>query len=446
MPIRMLFIAIVCLARAGAQAPLDPKIADMVSKTLAEFKAPSVSVAIVHEGAIQASAFGKADIDTRYAVGSISKQFTVAAILLLAEQGKLSLDDHVSKWFPELTRANDVTLRQLLSHTSGYSDYAPQDYIIPEWTHPTTPEAVIHQWAVKPLDFDPGTKWQYSNTNFVLAGLIFEKASGLKLKDFLRDNIFSPLGMASAGYCDPNGPHDAQPYTRFALGPPRPVAREGAGWYFADGDLCMTPTDLAKWDVAFLQKKILSPQSYSEFTREAMLANGDSTGYALGLTSGYFHRIPEISHGGEVSGFLALNEVFPTRQAAVVVLTNEDGVGLSSSVADKIDSAILLPTTEAAPDTTAPEVTAILTGLQKGTIDRGKLTANASAYFTAQSLGDIRDSLKRLGKLKTVVRTRESLRGGMIHRSYKAEFAKKTLNLNIYVLPGGKYEQFLLEE
>ena len=112
----------------------------------------------------------------RYSIGSISKQFTAAAILLLQEQGKLSLDDKVSKWVPALTSGDEVTIRQLLSHTSGYQDYAPQDYMIPEWEKPISAQQIMDRWAKIPLDFDPGTKWQYSNTNYVIAGVIVEKA------------------------------------------------------------------------------------------------------------------------------------------------------------------------------------------------------------------------------------------------------------------------------
>ncbi|HXN19462.1 MAG TPA: serine hydrolase domain-containing protein [Candidatus Binatus sp.] len=214
-----------------------------IAKLLADSGAPSVSIAVVEHGQLAyAKAFGKASLDpdrtadthTRYAVGSVSKQFTAAAILLIAEQGKLSLDDKVSKYFPDLTRANEITVRELLSHTSGYEDYAPQDYMIPEWIKPTTPEAVLDQWAKKPLDFDPGTRWQYSNTNYVLAGRIFEKASGQQLMPFRKEKLFDPLGMTTAGDCSVDKtPEDAAAYTRYALGPARPALREGAGWYFA---------------------------------------------------------------------------------------------------------------------------------------------------------------------------------------------------------------------
>src|SRR5579875_824202 len=265
---------------AAADDTLTADLDRKAAATIAAFGVPSASLAVIKDGKLLwAKAYGeadlaehrKADTSTRYAVGSISKQFTAAALLLEQQRGKLSLDDKVAKYFPDLTRANEVTIRELLSHTSGYEDYAPQDYLIPEWTHPITPDEILNRWAKKPLNFDPGTQWQYSNTNFVLAGKILEKVSGQELLPFLEQHFFQPLGMSSAGDCEVHNPADATSYTRYALGRPRQVGREATGWYFAAGELCMTAQDLAKWDVNFLEQKILSAQSYEEFTREVKL-------------------------------------------------------------------------------------------------------------------------------------------------------------------------------
>ena len=111
----------------------------------------------------------------RYSIGSVSKQFAASAILLLAEEGKLSLDDKVEKFVPGLTRGGDVTLRQLLSMTSGYQDYWPQDYVMPGMLKPVTPDEIVSRWAKIPLDFEPGTQWQYSNTNYVIIGMVVQK-------------------------------------------------------------------------------------------------------------------------------------------------------------------------------------------------------------------------------------------------------------------------------
>ena len=246
---------------AAARETIDRKVADVLKET----GAPSASLAVVRDGAIvYAKAYGTARLGPpplaaasamRYSIGSISKQFTAAALLLLAEEGRVSLDDRVVRWLPALTRAKDVTVRELLSMTSGYQDFWPQDYVMPPMRKAVTAEAILDGWARKPLDFEPGTKWQYSNTNYVAAGVIFEKASGRPLLEFLRDRVFGPLGMASVTDTDaaPLGPSDPAGYVRYALGPARPAPKEGPGWMFAAGELAMTATDLATWDVSVLK-------------------------------------------------------------------------------------------------------------------------------------------------------------------------------------------------
>ncbi|MGP0075182.1 MAG: serine hydrolase domain-containing protein [Bryobacteraceae bacterium] len=434
-------------ALLAQNAALDQKI----SSALASSGAPSISVAVVQNGEIAyAKAFGKANIAenqsadaaTRYAIGSVSKQFTAAALLLLEEQGRISLDDKVSKFLPELTRASEVTIRELLSHTSGYEDYAPQDYMIPAWTRPIAPREILDQWAKKPLNFDPGTRWQYSNTNYVIAGQIVERVSGQTLLAFLREKIFQPLGMTTPGDISEHQPGDASAYTRYAIGPPRPVVREGPGWMFAAGELAMTPSDLARWDLAFLQKRILSAPSYEEFTHEVKLKDGKDTHYALGLSLGDLNGTPMISHSGEVSGFLTENAVFPTKGVAVVVCSNEDGINLIGPLARQIEQMVL----GGAPEKELAQVRGILEGLREGQVDRAIFTADANSYFNEIVLKDYTSSLGALGKLLDLTKTNEQQRGGMTHRTYRARYEKKTVSLNVYVTPDGSYEQFLVEE
>jgi len=278
----------------------------------------------------------------------------------------------------------------------------------------------------------------------VLAGEICEKVAGQPLVAFLREKIFVPLGMQSASDWPPDQPTDALAYTRYAAGPPRPTKREASGWYFAAGELAMTPSDLAKWDVAFLERRILSARSYQEFTREVKLKSGDSTHYALGLGIGEINNIPMFEHGGEVSGFISSNSVFPTRKGAVVVLSNQDVVSMVGPISRQIATLVFLPERKEPSDKDTKQVQQILAGLQAGKIDRALFTANANTYFSETALRDCKTSLRALGKLKSVTAVSESLRGGMTHRTYRAEFAKKTLLLNIYLLPDGKYEQFLV--
>jgi CubicO group peptidase (beta-lactamase class C family) len=433
-----------------AQAQMD----EMIAQTLAAFGGTSVSVAVVEDGKLAyAKAFGMANlesktaatVETRYAVGSISKQFTAAALLVAQEQGKLSIDDKVGKYFPELTRSGEITIRELLSHTSGYEDYAPQDYIIPAWTKPTTARAIMDNWGRKPLNFDPGTRWQYSNTNFVIAGSILEKVTGQNLVSFLQEHFFGPLGMQSAGEWVRPGGLDASAYTRFALGPARPVAREGEGWYFAAGELSMTPSDLAKWDIALMERKILSEKSYNELEKEVKLKDGSGTHYALGLSVGEQMGTLALSHGGEVSGFLASNTVFPKKKAAVIVLSNEDGLGLYSAVSRQLSEFILNAgdTPAAKQDRLAKQV---LEDLQRGELQTELFTDDARAYFSDTARRDYQASLSPLGKLVLLTRQNEQQRGGMTHLTYRAHFEHDSVALNIYLLPDGRIEQFLVEE
>ena len=454
---KLVFAAALLLVPGAGAFPNDTPATELdrtASTLLQAFGVPSVSIAMVKDGKpYYAKAFGErnlarhqpAESSTRYAVGSISKQFTAAGILLEQEQGKVSLDDKVSKYLPELTRAGEVSVRQLLSHTSGYEDYAPQDYLIQAWTSPTTADAILDHWAKKPLNFDPGTRWQYSNTNYVIAGKILEKVSGQPLVPFLTEHFFKPLDMESAGDCDAKSPADASAYTRYALGPPRPVGREGAGWYFAAGELCMTAADLAKWDASFLAKGILTPKSYEEFTRAIKLKDGKDTGYALGLQVGEFEGTPRISHSGEVSGFLAMNTLYPAKQAAVAVLTNEDGVNLIGPMTQSLAQLLLNPGNNAAVKREG-EIRRILENLQEGHIDRTLLTENANTYFSEVALGDYRNSLAPLGKLLILSRQAEELRGGMTLLRYRAHFERNTVTLSIYMMPDGKFEQFMVEE
>ena len=183
-----LFSVVISQANAQTSLPADvtAQIDKLVTDTLARTGVPSASVAVVKDGRIAyVKTYGDAKLDPktpattamRYSIGSISKQFTAAAILLLQERGKLSLDDKVGKYIPDLTRANEVTIRQLLSHTAGYQDYWPQDYVMKPMLDPITTQKVMDTWAKKPLDFEPGTKWQYSNTGYVIAGAIVEKVA-----------------------------------------------------------------------------------------------------------------------------------------------------------------------------------------------------------------------------------------------------------------------------
>lgn len=438
-------------AQAGAlPAALQQKIDALSRKTVADTGVPSASIAIVQGGAIAyRQAYGDGRIDPRkladsamrYSIGSISKQFTAAAVLLLAEEGKLSLDDPVSRFVPNLTRGNEVTIRELLSHTSGYQDYWPQDYVPPFMLQPVTADKILDLWARKALDFDPGTKWQYSNTNFVIAGLIVEKASGEPLLQFLSEHIFVPLGMKSVMNIDQERltETDATGYLRYAIGPLRVAPKEGKGWLFAAGELAMPAEDLAKWDISMINQTLLKPASYEVMERETVLKNGLGTRYGLGVAVREEFGQRAIEHGGEVSGFTAHNMVFPDSRTAVVVLTNEDSVGVSSDLARKIAGLLFADADAPRPE---EQARAIFADLQRGKIDRTLLTGNCNSYFTEKALKDFGDSLGPLGTPAELTQTAKTERGGMTFRLFEVHFPQKTLEVWERIMPDGKIEQY----
>ncbi len=454
----LLALAPSIMAQTGpALSPqLRVSIDDAAQQVLKSTGVPSASIAVVQDGKIAyVQAYGAAHLDPqtaatpamRYSIGSISKQFTAAAILMLAEEGKLSLDDPVSKYVSGLTDGSQVTIRDLLSHTSGYQDFWPQDYAPPMMLKPITADQIMDRWARKPLDFAPGTKWQYSNTNYVIAGVIVEKVAGMPLLKLLSQRVFMPLGMTSVADTDKNKlpPTDPTGYMRYALGPLRPAGKEGRGWMFAAGELAMTAEDLAKWDISIIDQSVLKPASYHEMETETLLKNGVGTRYGLGVSvfSSNGHRT--LEHGGEVLGFVAENIVLPDDKIAVAVLTNQDASSAAADIGKQV-SALLLKAQNPQDPKQDELMRKVYDGLQQGKIDRSLFTDNANAYFTAQALKDYADSLGPLGAPEAFTQTRSSLRGGMTERIYEVKYAKKSLTIVIYQMPEGKIEQYLVLE
>lgn len=424
---------------------------------------PSASLAVVEHGKlVYTQAYGDARLpddgtpalpatpEMRYSVGSISKQFTATAILMLQEEGKLSVNDPVGKYIPDLTRGNEVTVREILSHTSGYQDYWPEDYLMTPMLKPTTAEYIIDTWAKKPLDFEPGTQWQYSNTNFVIAGRIVEVVTGKPYFDFLEQRIFRPLGMTSIRNFDQTKllPPDAAGYYRHALGPLRIAPDEGSGWMFAAGELAMTPHDLALWDQSLIARSLLKPESYNQMFTEVKLKNGAGTEYGLGVYVRQRDGHRSIEHSGEVSGFVSDNEVLIDDGAAVAVFTNQDAVNAASQIAQLATPLVAgfasasLEQLHLSPD--EKQALDIYHGLQQGHIDRSLLAPNLNDYFTQEAISDYQLSLAPLGEPLSFRLTRTELRGGMTFRTFEIAYPDRKLELTTYTYPDGKLEQYLI--
>jgi D-alanyl-D-alanine carboxypeptidase len=435
---------------------IKAKIDAASTQILQTTQVPSASIAVVKDGRIAyLQAYGQARLSPameatpqmHYSVGSISKQFTAAAVLLLVQEGKLTLDDPVSKYLPNLTRANEVTLRMLLSHTSGYQDYWPEDYVMTSMMVPTTAQHILDVWGKKPLDFDPGTQWQYSNTNYVIAGRIVEQVSGMPLVDLLEKRVFVPLGMVNVWNSDASKLPATDPtgYERYALGPPRPSPQEGAGWMFAAGELAMPAHDLALWDISLIDRSLLTTASYNEWFKPVLLKNGNNTKYGLGVFLDEKDGHAFIEHSGEVSGFVSENIVYPNDRAAIVVLTNSMAAPAASLIARAIAPLILGTATSSSAQTKEEErALTIFNNLADGHIDRSQFTPFCNAYFSQQAIDDFAASLKPLGPPQSFKQEYAEGRGGMTLRVFKLTFPNQTLKVTTYEMPDGKLEQYLV--
>jgi D-alanyl-D-alanine carboxypeptidase len=435
---------------------IDAAAADVLKAT----GVPSASVAVVQGGKVAyVKAYGMARLDPampaepgmQYSIGSISKQFTAAVVLLLVQDGKLKLDDPVGKYLPELTRANEVTLRQVLSMTSGYQDFWPEDYVMTSMMKPANPQQILDVWGKKPLDFEPGTQWQYSNTNYVIAGRIAEIAGGKPLIEQLQERIFRPLKMTGVLNSDASRlpANDPAGYYQHALGPLRQAPLEGQGWMFAAGELAMPASDLALWNISMMDRSLLTPASYDQMFTEVKLKSGKGTGYGLGVQLGMRNGHRFIEHSGEVSGFVSENIVFPDDKAAVTVLTNEDASSAAGALGRRITPLVLNGAPNAgvsSAEAVAAERRAleVFTGLQNGKLDRSQLTEFCDAYFSAEAVEDFASSLKPLGVPTSFKQVAEEKRGGMTFRVFNVSFPGNQVRVTVYEEPDGKLEQYLV--
>ncbi|HWY70173.1 MAG TPA: serine hydrolase [Terriglobales bacterium] len=300
------------------------------------------SVLVAREGKVLLShGYGSANFEwgvpnsptTKFRLGSITKQFTAACILLLEERGKLKTDDLVKKYLPNAPAAWDkITIYHLLTHTSGipsftgFPDYASTEAV------KTTPEKLVERFRDKPLEFQPGEKWNYSNSGYVLLGYLIERISGQGYSEFVQQNIFDPLGMKDSGY-DSNSaiiPHRAEGYTA------KPKGLEHAGYIdmsipFSAGALYSTTEDLLRWEQGLFGGKLLSASSVQKMTT----AFKSNYAFGLGVRDDKGHKV--IEHGGGIEGFNTQLAYYPDDKLVVAVLGNLNG-GAPSAIAAKLAS------------------------------------------------------------------------------------------------------------
>jgi len=320
-------LSISCLAQNSVETKVDEYIrAEMQAQQI-----PGLALAVIKDGKmIIARGYGFANVEhqvpvkpeTIFQSGSTGKQFTATAVMMLVEEGKLSLDDKITKYFPDGPEAwQKITVRHLLTHTSGMTDYPPDFDLRRDYTE----DDLFQRIKSIPLAFQPGEKWSYSNLAYVMLGILIHKVSGKFYGDYLQERIFKPLEMTTAriisesdivanraaGYRVVNGKLKNQSWVSPSLNTT------------ADGALYLTIYDMAKWDAALYTEKLLKKSSLEQMWTPVRLNDGKTQPYGFGWALGEVrgHRI--IEHGGAWQGFKAQISRYVDDKLTVIVLANQ---------------------------------------------------------------------------------------------------------------------------
>jgi D-alanyl-D-alanine carboxypeptidase len=465
---------------AAAGPALDVKAVEaLIGERIQAGDLVGVTLAAARDGKIiLARGFGRAQIDdnrpvtpeTMFAVGSVTKQFTAACILLLAEDGKLAVTEKVARYYPDLTRADDIAILDLLNHVSGYPDYYPLDFVDRRMLKPAAVDDVIRSYAKGALDFEPGSRYSYSNTGFLILGRIVERISGEPFGAFLSRRILKPLGLDHTIYePDPQGPAYAVGHTTFALSAPLPAKPEGKGWIAMAGALYSTASDLVRWDLALIGGKVLKPESFKLMTTRRRLSDGTLSSYACGLGVGERNGVTVLNHNGAVSGFYAYNLAVPSTGSALAVLINDEAGGQVGKINRLIVPSLFPPALPVKPAPVAVKAAqpaaaeksgvpaiagpvaadaakALFLALQAGAVDRTALGEEFSWFLTDEKIQGASARLKPYGVPTAVTVTSIGERGGMEVSTAELKFAAGTLQTLMYRTPDGKVQQFFVNK
>jgi CubicO group peptidase (beta-lactamase class C family) len=453
-------------AAASAKGPLpappatfDPAAVDAcISKITRARGITGLSVALARNGtAPWTGTYGNSSLaaatpvttNTVFALGSVTKQFTAASVFLLAQDGKLSVHDKVAQYYPNLARARDITLLDLMNHVSGYPDYYPLDFVDSRMESPIAADELIQRYAGGKLDFEPGTQWSYSNTGYVILGRVVEKVSGQTLGEFITRRILQPLGMDHSffGPADP-GRGMAEGYTSFALGPPMPARPEAQGWLDGAAGLNCTALDLVKWDMGLMDGRVLNAESYALMTQPRMLSEGRVREYGCGIGVKIISHTVVLAHKGEVSGFQAWNVLVPATRSAVVILSNCEETDAVDDLKAVLAN-LIMPDPPWVPAIAGPDAgqaaLEFFRSLQAGRIDRSRLGEEFSRFLSEDK---VRDAAARLKKLRAPLRAKvqsRAERGGMEVANVRLDCKKGTIFALIYRTPDGTIQECLFQ-
>lgn len=339
------FLLVIMLAATAAGPARADKVDRVIETEMRRHPIPGLAVEIIRHGkCVKRAGYGFANLEwktsvtprTVFEIGSVTKQFTAAGILLLAQDGKLSVDDPVSRHLKNTPESwKNITLRHLLTHTSGIKNYTELDGF--ELRRRLTQAQFIQQMGAYPLNFQPGEKWAYCNSAFSLLGYVIENVSGTNYWDFMRERIFAPLGMNSTTNRDPRGiiPLRAAGYETNKSG--AYINRDyDLTDIFAAGAIVSTVDDLAKWNASLDSQQLLTAATEKEMWTPVRLNDGKTHPYGFGWFLSPLQGHENIGHSGSTSGFSASIQRFPDDGLAVIVLTNSNEDGIATKVAKEV--------------------------------------------------------------------------------------------------------------
>ncbi len=412
--------------------------------------APAVSVAVVEKGKlVYVRAFGVADIAaktpatpaTRFRIGSVTKMFTAVSVMQQVEKGAVRLDEPLATYLPDAPHAQEVTIRQLLMHASGIWNYGDEAFLTGRVATPATPREIVAWTAERPLEAQPGAKFVYSNTGYVLLGLVVEAVTRQPLARYVQTNILSPAGMTETTFGElPSGVPVASGYMDATGTLPPPYS---PSWFYADGDIVSTASDLARFDVALMDGHLVKSATFAAMQSNAVdaLVYGPGVRYGLGLTliSSAGHTL--VGHHGGVPGFEAENEMVPAHRYAIVVLSDAFDfltARAKKAIVGQTFPALVPPsvTTTPGPGATedpavAPKLRTFIAALQTGTVDRATLTDSLNAAYTPEVLTLIKAQFAPFGELQTLTLRDTVLTEGYHVYHYTAVFSSgRSLLLN----------------
>ena len=312
---------------------------------------PGAAVIVIQDGkVVHQNSYGLADVrakerissKTVFDIASLSKQFTAMAVMILVERGKLNYEDSISKFFPEFeSDARQVTIRQLLNQTSGIADYTlvwGESKKLKGDSARTNQNVVRFLARQQKLRFQPGQKWEYSNSNYVLLAQIVSKVTGEPFTQFVKENIFQPLAMNDSFVYDNSKATQAGRATGYISqgSGAKPADRNLENYVCGDGQINSTTEDLAKWDQALYTEKLVKASTLNEAFRSGRLSDGTSINYGFGWGLGRYRGLPVISHGGDTDGFVAQITRFPQQHFTVILLSNYEQFTAPFAIANKI--------------------------------------------------------------------------------------------------------------